>query len=508
MNNKEVKKFKQEALKNSSWDAINSIVQRIGGLIFTIILARILLPEGFGLFTLILSIIGVGTIFAKKGIDETLIRYISETKNKKKASAYFKYALKLKLIILSISIVALILVAYPLAIFVFKKPIFFPLLLAIIYAFIIALEDFFTSLFIAFKNVKYVASKEIVFQISRNLLVVLLSLFIFYKPSPTSVFTGLILAALITFSYIFFLIYQKKRYLLKLDSNLDEKDKRRVFRFFGYYSLTALTFVLLGNVDTLMIGSFIRDARALGLYSAAFGISASVSGLITFSQVILPLLVEKRKHDLEKAFNLVFRYTMILALPCTFGIIALSDKILGLIYGESYIYASFALYTLSPLIILGAMSGLLVRLFLTKEKPDYYLKLLIAVIIINIVLNFTFIQLFKDSQIYGAIAGVGLATTLSWLIYNIGLIISARKMLKIKTNLKVIIKPLLASIIMFLSLILIQRYYPYNSIIFTILLIMFGALIYGILILIFRALDKEDIGIMKDVFNRSSSQSP
>ena len=99
------------------------IFQRAGALIFTIIIARFLLPEGFGLYNLILSIALTFTVLSERGINESLIRYLSETLEKKaKARNFFKYILKLKLVILISFLVILGIAAYPLSVYFFNKP--------------------------------------------------------------------------------------------------------------------------------------------------------------------------------------------------------------------------------------------------------------------------------------------------------------------------------------------------------------------------------------------------
>ena len=44
----------EETMKNSFYNMTGTIVSRIGGLILTVILARFLLPELFGIYSLVL----------------------------------------------------------------------------------------------------------------------------------------------------------------------------------------------------------------------------------------------------------------------------------------------------------------------------------------------------------------------------------------------------------------------------------------------------------------------
>ena len=64
-----------QTIKSSVWNLSYTIIQRVGGLVFTIILARILLPESFGLYSLVISIALIFMTFSYGGFDQTFIRY-------------------------------------------------------------------------------------------------------------------------------------------------------------------------------------------------------------------------------------------------------------------------------------------------------------------------------------------------------------------------------------------------------------------------------------------------
>ena len=69
--------FKKNLLKNASWGFASSLANRAGGLIFTIILARFLLPEKFGIYSIVLSVSMLFFTFADLGVNSTFVRYIS-----------------------------------------------------------------------------------------------------------------------------------------------------------------------------------------------------------------------------------------------------------------------------------------------------------------------------------------------------------------------------------------------------------------------------------------------
>ena len=77
------------AAKGSVYTFASLLIQKFGGLLFTIIIARILLPELFGVYALVLSIVTIVMTFTDLGLGTTAIRYISDSLgNKKRCRSY------------------------------------------------------------------------------------------------------------------------------------------------------------------------------------------------------------------------------------------------------------------------------------------------------------------------------------------------------------------------------------------------------------------------------------
>src|SRR6056297_2603684 len=68
----------KETMKNSGYNLTNKIISKVGGLVLTIILARMLLPELYGLYNLVLSIVLIAGAIINRGTKNTLVRYVSE----------------------------------------------------------------------------------------------------------------------------------------------------------------------------------------------------------------------------------------------------------------------------------------------------------------------------------------------------------------------------------------------------------------------------------------------
>ena len=141
----------KKIITESIWKFLSTLIIKVGALIFVVLLARFLRPEGFGLYNLAMSVVLFFALLADMGINKTFLRYISfslSRDDKSQAAAYTKYISKLKLISLTVSSLLLLALSYPLAFFIFKKSeLFIPLVIVSFYLIIISLERFFEYFF-------------------------------------------------------------------------------------------------------------------------------------------------------------------------------------------------------------------------------------------------------------------------------------------------------------------------------------------------------------------------
>lgn len=255
--------------------------------------------------------------------------------------------------------------------------------------------------------------------------------------------------------------------------------------------------MLFGYVDSIIIGIFM-SAKYVGFYAAAMTIAEGVGALVAFPNVLLPIFTRLKKKRLQNAFDIVFRYASLLAIPMAFGIIALGNYIIRTIYGYNYLPAVLPLYFLSFLVLEGAITYSFESLFFAQEKPKYFVNILIAANIINIILNYFLITSLLKISPEMAIAGAAIATVTSKIFYMIALGIYSKKKFKVKLSSLHIVRPLFAAVIMAASILLINRFVKLNIFI-GLLEILFGMAVYLIVMLIIKGICKEDYFLIKNV---------
>ena len=490
------KSLTEEVIEGSFWSGFTSILARLGTLIFTILLARILFPESLGIYSLVISIASIFMTFADLGLDSILIRYTSLDVRKEKKAAYFRYVFKLKLAISFLVSIALLVFAYPLSFWVYKKPeLFLPLLVSSFFIFSSLFVNFFSSYFYAIKKTRYIGIKEIILQITRMLLLILVFILLLATYRILGVFVSMILSNLIVILLLFIWINKYSPYILK--KTKEKIDKIKVIKFSAYYTIASISGIFFTYIDTIMLGFFVSFAY-IGFYRVAFTSVFGIIGLFTYvGTVLLPIFTNLKKQRLQIAFNKVSRFVLIFSIPATFGCLVLGKYFIKILYGGEYLPATTSFYILSLMLITYMPVTIISSLFFSKEKPKYVAKATFISLLVNIVLNYILIsQLLKISEAW-ATAGAALATIISRAYLFIYLIIITKKELGISQEIKIFLKPIIASTLMLLVLLGINFIFKDMNLFLGLAEIILGILIYFSVMILIKGITKEDIGIFK-----------
>jgi O-antigen/teichoic acid export membrane protein len=491
------------ALKNSSYNLVSLFFLKFGGLIFTVILARLLLPELFGIYSLALAILTIFLAFSNLGINSSFLRYSSEALGEKKKDlfrGYFYFFLKSQIFLGVLLTLFLLISSGFIANNIYDNNYLFPILLfSSLFLFSESVRVFLPTVFASIKDFKSISFLDLVYQIIK----ISLSLFVLLLFSDSFKIQGLFIAfSLAAVFYIFLsllMVYKKDKSLLK--GKKIPIDKKRISRYFWFISIANLSLVLFGSVDILLLGKFV-EAEYLGYYRIALSLILTVSSIFSLSGILVPIFTQIHKKRFERGFQKTFRYLIIFAIPSAVGIIFLGRYLIYLIYGNSYLLATFALYSLSPLIITGPLINLYTIVFQSKERPKIIATGILICLVISVTLNYLLIKyLLRYGQNY-SIVGAGIATVISNIILLLILSIAAIRIFNLKLKGIGLKSPLFATLIMALFLLFYNKLVNMN-LLFGIIEVILGAGIYlGVLILV-RGINKEDFNLLKGLIKRS-----
>jgi len=479
----------------SFWKSVATVIGELGSLAFIVVIARYLKPEGFGLYNLTLAIALIFIILVDAGINPAVLRYVSYSlgrKNKSQASSYVRYILRLKLKFLLGAAVILISLAYPLSFFVFDKPeLFVPILIISLYMIVISLGSFFGRIFYAIKRVKYIALIHFVFQITRLAFAILVFALLTEKDYLVGLLSAIVLVNIISLGIMLVLIKRSAGYLLKKNKEV-KIDKKRVWSFIGYLTIGGISGAFLGYIDILMLGTFLSSSF-VGYYSAAISLVFNISGLLIVSSVLLPVFTQLKKNQIRNAFDKVYKYSCLLAIPAVFGILVLGKYFIRIVFGADYSSANLPFKFLSFLIFSAVLTSLLVSLFSAREKPKYFVKVLIITSFANILLNYILIRSLLNISAIWATAGAAIATLISRYSYLFALVFIAKRELGVRFRKRFFVKPLIASLVMFGVLLSIDRTIGGMNLVWGIGGVFVGLIIYFPVLFLIGGVSKEDI---------------
>lgn len=418
-----------QAIKNSSYQLTTNVVMKVGSLLFTIIVARLLMPELFGLYSLALATIVLFSSFVDLGIGNTLITFVSKSLGKKdpeKAKGYYKKLLKWQTALIVIVPLVLILSSYFIANIYYNKPIFYALLVGALYIPLVALESFFENLFRANNSFKYIARKEIIFQVARLILVPLAILLVLKTSFASSVTTALVILAvdLAYFVGVIYLIITSKKQISFTKSKVKElnsKETKDLKKFIIPLTATVLSGIFFGYIDTIMLGHFVSSAY-IGFYGVALSLVGSVSAIVGFSAVsFFPLFSKLEKVSLERIFKKGRNLTILISVLAGIVTYFLAKIVIQIAYGNAYLESVPILQYFTILILILPLTAIYETYFISQKRTKPLAILLVAATILNIILNFFFITYGLQFGELQAVLGACFATIISRGAYWIGL---------------------------------------------------------------------------------------
>lgn len=460
---------KKSVAKNYIYNVLYEILAIIIPLITTPYLSRVLGAEKIGIYSYTISITTYFILFGSLGISmygKREIAYVQD--NKSKRSIIFWEIFLLKCITLSLSMI----------IFYFSfcingtYNIYYKILLLEIIGNIIDISWYFQGLE-EFK--KTVIRNTIVKVIS------VVSIFLFVKTQNDLFKYFLIYVCSTLFGnltlWFYMPKYSEKIHLNKLD--IKKHIKPTIMLFIPQIATQIYTVL-----DKTMIGTIVLDKSEVGYYEQAQKIVKLLMTLATsLGTVMMPRIASTyAKGDKDKVkqyMNKSFAFIMMLAFPLMLGLISISPKFVPIFYGKGFEKVTPLLCIISPIIVAIGLSNVIGTQYLlpTKQQTKYTISVVIGAIV-NFILNIIFINKWAS-------LGASLATVLAEITVTTTQFILVRKEIRIIDVLKISYKYVIASIIMFITSIIIGILIK-NYLISVITQVIISSIIYFSLLLLMK----------------------
>ena len=373
--------------KKIFWDFINeklgNFLFKLSSLILTILLARILGPSGYGMYTILLSLSLLIASIGDLGVPIAIVRYLASVE-KDKQPVYFKFFIKLLFLSSFIILLSYFFLWKSLSLIFLKERypvlIFLSFTLAILFIFNSTLR----SVFQAFKR----------FDLGRNLAFLEGLLKVFFIIS-LSYFLG-VLGSIMGFNIAYFLLILISIYLIKKNfSFLFQKtnfkiDKKEVLRYLFFVNLLTAGRSLYNWLDSLIIASLL-DPKSVSYYRVSF---ALINTVLLFSGIQGILAPRFAKWDINYIKKKLFTFILInllISIPIFFIFNLFSEWIILFIYGKDYLGALPLIRVLSFLIILNSFA-FPILIFNMKGYPEYSALVIFISAIVNAIADYFLIQ--------------------------------------------------------------------------------------------------------------------
>jgi len=315
---------REKIVKGISWNIINQVVIQSVGFIISVVLARLLSPEEFGIVGLVTVFTGFAAIFLDLGFGAALVQKKSVTDTDLSTVFWFNIAAGTFLTLLLASCSGLLSRFY-------EKPILQTITI------IISLNFFIRSLAVVQNNIflKKIDFKSLTI---RNILTTVLSggaaiTMAFLGYGVWSIVAQSLLTSTLSTIFIWFLSSWRPRFLFSWDS-LREMRKFSA-NLVANNSLNYWT----RNLDNFLIGKFI-GASALGIYSKAYGLMLlplnNVSRVI--SNVLFPSF-SSIQDDITRIRNIYLKITRSIALitfPLMIGLLVVANDFVLTLFGNQW----------------------------------------------------------------------------------------------------------------------------------------------------------------------------
>ena len=397
-----------------SWLLVSQIITSICGFIWTILMARYLGVEQYGIFGFAVSLTGILCILFDFGIGIHSVRHIATDYDS--APKYLGNAIPLKGLF---SIFGFFVILIVLIVMKCNQLTITVTLLITIEQIIKKFVELMTSTFQAFEKGKFQG-------ISNTLLNVLTFIFILI-----SIYTDLglygiaisyLLANLLALIYCYHVL---TKHLTKPKYEFDKEFCKMVTIAALPFAASVILSSIYYSIDMVMLTNIVGN-YATGIYNATYKL---ISILMLFygiySAVIFPVMSKFFKNDESMLLTLYeksIKYLLLAIIPIAIATVHYSTDIIHLIYGHQYDASSSVLSILIWTVCLLFISGAGNTLLNASYKEVTVTKIYAIAAVFNVVLNIILIPYlsYNGAAITTVLSDVLIVVIQSYVIYKLG----------------------------------------------------------------------------------------
>jgi len=373
-------------LRNTVWLSVAEVINK--GLVFlvTVLIARSLGVEAYGIFGFVFAFITLLGIVADFGMSTAVIRDVAHhpesTETRIQAGLSVKVILSLAAAGLAIALVQLL--GKPLAV---ERLVY----LASLFLVVNALTAYLHAVFRAREQMKYEAISRIV---QYAVLLIATVIGIVWQVGLTGFVMAYVISAvggLLTAGWFVVNRFMPVRLVY------DWPMWKTIIRQSAPLAVTAAFFSIYYNIDQVML-SVMRTDVEVGLYNAAYKLVTLMLGinvmLLNPGFPVIARLIKQPGDELRRLINRYTRLMAMIAIPVAVGGLLLARPIMALLFGPDYADGARALQILLWSVVFLFMSAVFSRILIAAYKQQVHLWSVVSGSVINVAINFFLIPRF------------------------------------------------------------------------------------------------------------------
>jgi len=404
----------QTIFKNMSWLLVSQIIASVCGFIWTILMARYLGVDKYGIFGFATSFTGILVILVDLGISTHIVRHIATDYDS--APKYLGNAIPLKVIF---SVLCTVITLIALIIMNVDELVIKVTLLFTLEMIIKSYVNLFNGSFQAFEKGKYQGIGNTILHL---ILLIFILIAIFTDLGLYGIAISYILANTIVFVYEYIML---NKHVAKPKYELDKEFCKNITLFSIPFAVTGLLYTIYYSIDIVMLTNMV-GTYATGIYNATYKlISVLTLFYSVYTAVIFPVMSRFYKNN-ESLFLISFeksiKYLMLIIIPLAVATVFYSKDVMQLIYGHSYDGGSTVLSILIWTVCLLFISGACNTLLNASYKEVSVTKIYAIAAVFNVILNFIMIPHFSydGAAITTVLSDILIVWIQAYIIYKLG----------------------------------------------------------------------------------------
>lgn len=481
-----IESMASKTAQNAILMTMSSVFQKVIAFVYFTIIARMIDVQGIGVYFLAMSFTSIFSVFIDAGFTNVMVREVA--KHKDKADTYLSNVVFIKLFFALFAYIAIVstvtLLQYDSAV----------RHLVYVSGFVMIFDSFVLSVYGIFRahaQLKYEALSMIVAQVATLMLG---TVFLYMRLPLISLMFAFLIPSMGNLVYATIML--KRVHGIGLRPHYDRAILKHIIVIAFPFALAGIFSRFYSYADSVILSKLL-DEHAVGLYSIPYKVTYAFQFIpLAFVAALYPKFSEYYATDRKKLaeiFEKSFIYLLLLAVPISVGIAVLAPDIIVTMFGPKYIDSVLTQQVLIISLIFSFVSFPIGAFLNACDRQVTQTIIVVSALIMNIIANFLCIPIF-------GIVGAAIAALLGNIVLTIGGLYFVPKIANMSYDMLVIqsMRIVLAALAMGVLVFVVNVYVHF------LFAVIFGAIVYGLLLLAFKVVRIADITETMHLFKRNT----